>query len=53
MDTNTTRNQSKTAKQVNVRYLTATAMLTAVAYILMFFDFSIPMLIPSFIKMDL
>ena len=28
-------------------------MLTAVAYILMFFDFSIPMLIPSFIKMDL
>ncbi len=53
MDTNTTRNQSKTAKQVNVRYLTATAMLTAVAYILMFLDFSIPMLIPSFIKMDL
>ena len=53
MDTNTTRNQSKTVKQVNVRYLTATAMLTAVAYILMFFDFSIPMLIPSFIKMDL
>lgn len=53
MDTNTTRNQSKTVKQVNVRYLTATAMLTAVAYILMFLDFSIPVLIPSFIKMDL
>ncbi len=35
----------------NVRKLTGTAMLAAVAYILMFLEFPIP-LIPSFIKMD-
>ncbi len=39
-------------KRVNVRYLTMTAMLSAVAYILMFLDFSVPFM-PSFIKMDL
>lgn len=32
--------------------LTVAAMLSAVAFILMFFDFPIPMLIPSFVKMD-
>lgn len=42
----------KTAKRVNVRYLTVTAMLSAVAYILMFLDFSVPFM-PEFIKMDL
>lgn len=59
MDTNTTKvtgQQSnrglKAAGQVNVRYLTVTAMLSAVAYILMFLDFSVPFM-PSFIKMDL
>ncbi|MBE5939173.1 MAG: ECF transporter S component [Lachnospiraceae bacterium] len=36
-----------------VRYLTVTAMLSAVAYILMFLDFPIPMIIPDFIKMDI
>ncbi|MBQ8624584.1 MAG: ECF transporter S component, partial [Agathobacter sp.] len=36
-----------------VRYITMTGMLSAIAYILMFLDFSIPMIIPSFIKMDL
>ncbi len=41
-----------TKKRVNVRYLTMTAMLSAVAYILMFLDFSVPFM-PSFIKMDL
>ena len=40
-------------KKHYVRYLTMTGMLSAVAYILMFLDFSIPMLIPSFVKMDL
>ena len=30
---------NKTEKRVNVRYLTVTAMLSAVAYILMFLDF--------------
>ena len=41
-----------TEKRVNVRYLTVTAMLSAVAYILMFLDFSVPFM-PAFIKMDL
>jgi len=35
-----------------IRKLTGTAMLSAVAYILMFLEFPIPFLIPSFIKMD-
>lgn len=34
------------------RYVTVTAMLSAVSFILMFFDFSVPFM-PSFIKMDL
>lgn len=42
----------KAVKKVNVRYLTVTAMLSAIAYILMFLDFSVPFM-PSFIKMDL
>lgn len=36
-----------------VRFMTVTAMLSALAFVLMFFDFSIPMLIPGFVKMDL
>lgn len=39
--------------QHNVRYMTVTAMLSAVAFALMFFEFSIPFLVPSFIQMDL
>ena len=35
-----------------VRKLTGTAMLSALAYILMFLEFPIPFLIPPFIKMD-
>ena len=50
MDANKTMTQ--TPKAVNVRYLTVTAMLSAVAYILMFLDFSVPFM-PGFIKMDL
>lgn len=34
------------------RNLVAAGMLSAVAFVLMFFDFPLPMLIPSFIKMD-
>ena len=53
MDTvNKAMTGKKTGKAVNVRYLTVTAMLSAVAYILMFLDFSVPFM-PSFIKMDL
>ena len=37
--------------RVNVRYLTATAMLSAIAFLLMFLEISIPIM-PSFIKLD-
>ena len=47
-----TATANKVEKRVNVRYLTVTAMLSAVAYILMFLDFSVPFM-PAFIKMDL
>lgn len=43
------QNTSKT----HVREFTVTAMLAAVATVLMFLDFSLPMLIPSFVKMDI
>ncbi len=39
-------------KTINVRYMTMTAMLSAVAFVLMFLEFSVPFM-PSFIKMDL
>lgn len=42
----------KTTKRISVRKLTGTAMLSAIAYVLMFLDFSVPFM-PSFIKMDL
>lgn len=35
-----------------IRKLTGTAMLSALAYVLMFLEFPIPFLIPPFIKMD-
>lgn len=44
--------KQSTGNRVNVRYLTVTAMLSAVAFILMFLDFSVPFM-PTFIKMDL
>ena len=40
-------------KRNNIRNLTVTAMLSAVATVLMFLDFSLPMLIPGFVKMDI
>lgn len=39
-------------KKVNVRTLTMTAILGAVATVLMFFSFSIPVILPSFLAMD-
>lgn len=48
-----TEKTKKTQKKMSVRAITATAMLSAVAFVLMFLDFSMPMLIPYFIKMDL
>ena len=41
-----------TNTHTRIRELTVTAMLCAVATILMFLDFSLPKVIPSFVKMD-
>lgn len=50
---NVSNNANKTkVKRVNVRYLTMTAMLSAIAFVLMFLDFSVPFM-PNFIKMDI
>ena len=43
---------AKVNKKVGARELAATAMLSAVAFVLMFLDFPIPFLIPNFVKMD-
>lgn len=48
----TTTMAGKAGSRVNARYLTMTAMLSAIAFILMFLDFSVPFM-PSFIKLDL
>lgn len=50
--TNSTLKKSTGKTGVNVRKMTMTAMLSAVAFILMFLDFSVPVM-PGFIKMDL
>lgn len=49
-----TKSTSNSVKKTgaNVRKMTMTAMLSAIAFILMFLDFSVP-LMPTFIKMDL
>ena len=44
--------KSAAASKMNVHYLTVTAMLSAIAFILMFLDFSVPVM-PNFIRMDL
>ncbi|MCR5640442.1 MAG: ECF transporter S component [Lachnospiraceae bacterium] len=36
----------------NARFLAVTAMLSALAFVLMYLDFAIPFLIPGFVKMD-
>lgn len=43
---------AKNAKRIDIRTITGTGMLSAIAYALMFLDFSVPFM-PSFIKMDL
>lgn len=43
---------STTQKRADIWKLTMTAMLSAVAFVLMFFEFSVPVM-PPFIKMDL
>lgn len=55
MDTNKKTNVSSKKKKgvTNVRYMAVTAMLSAVAFILMFLDFPIPFLMPEFVQMDI
>ncbi len=50
--TQITGEKMKTEKRVNVRNMTVTAMLSAVAFVLMFLDTAVPFM-PSFIKLDL
>ena len=45
-------NSGKTIRSSRVRTMCGVAMLSAVAYILQFLEFPLPMLIPSFIKLD-
>lgn len=45
-------NSSNTTPVSKIRRLTSIGMLSAVSFVLMFFDFSVP-LMPSFIKMDI
>lgn len=43
----------KSKKFLNIRKVAATAMLSAISFVLMFIEFPIPMLIPPFIKFDI
>ena len=52
MNTMNTATLGKQTKQRDIWKLTMTAMLSAIAFILMFLEFSVPVM-PSFIKMDL
>lgn len=52
MMTKTTTNKPASGKTMDVRKITGIGMLSAIAFILMFLDFSVPFM-PSFIKMDL
>lgn len=49
---NNTKKAAPAGPKTNVRCLTVTAMLSAVGFILMFLEFSVPFM-PGFIKMDL
>ncbi len=54
MSTQTTVSAApRTGRKITTRSVTVTAMLSAVAFALMFIEFPIPALIPSFVKMDL
>ena len=52
MQKTATPTNSSTRTRINVRKMTGIGMLSAVSFIFMFFDFSVPFM-PSFIKMDL
>ena len=52
MQANTQTTPIRTGDRDRIRKLTVTAMLSAVAFVLMFLDFPIPMIMPSFVQMD-
>lgn len=52
MMTKTVTNKPASGKTTDVRKITGIGMLSAIAFVLMFLDFSVPFM-PSFIKMDL
>ena len=52
MNNSVVDNRINAGSGIRVRYMTVTAMLSALAFILMFLDFSVPFM-PSFIKMDI
>lgn len=51
-ETKNTKEKTARTSGMSVRYITVTAMLSALAFVLMFLDFSVPVM-PGFIKMDL
>lgn len=51
-DLSVVKNQNRPTTVGRAQAITLTAMLSAVAFVLMFLDFPIPFLIPSFVKMD-
>ena len=51
-NTTTTRSMGQSGSRVNVRYLTVTAMLSALSFVLFFVQFSTPFT-PSFLKLDI
>ena len=53
MSAATSHTSSVSARRNRTHKLTVTAMLSAVAFILMFIEFPIPALIPSFVKLDI
>ena len=53
MSASDSHTSSVSASRNRTHKLTVTAMLSAVAFILMFIEFPIPALIPSFVKMDI
>lgn len=53
MSNTTTAGNLHTGTRINARGIAVSAMLSAIAFVLMFLDFAIPFLIPTFVKMDI
>ena len=51
-DTASAKTTTKSSSAVNVRYIAVTGMLSAIAFILMYLEIPLPMIMPDFIKFD-